>query len=55
MSYNPAENSVLIVTRTHNTDNSIYDYYQVPKGDDTNNSPDSPMSNRSQVRIQWNS
>ncbi|RXG71607.1 Coatomer subunit alpha [Armadillidium vulgare] len=29
MSFNPAENSVLLTTRTHNLDNSIYDLYQI--------------------------
>ena len=31
MAYNPAENALLICTRTPNPDNSIYDLYVVPK------------------------
>lgn len=30
ISYNPAENSVLVVTRASNADNSIYELYNVP-------------------------
>lgn len=44
MSYNPAENAVLICTRTTIADNSIYDLYTVPKegeGRDGNEIPDS--------------
>ena len=29
LSFNPAENSILVQTRHHNTDNSCYDLYQV--------------------------
>nr|NVI69591.1 coat protein (coatomer) alpha [Cucujiformia] len=31
MSFNPAENAVLLSTRTSNTDNSTYDLYTIPK------------------------
>ncbi|XP_045595486.1 coatomer subunit alpha isoform X1 [Procambarus clarkii] len=46
MSFNPAENAVLLTTRTHNMDNSNYDLYQIPKDSDPQN-PDSPDSKRS--------
>lgn len=46
MSFNPAENAVLLTTRTHNMDNSNYDLYQIPKETDSQN-PDSPDSKRS--------
>ncbi|XP_076029006.1 coatomer subunit alpha isoform X2 [Oratosquilla oratoria] len=46
MSFNPAENSVLLCTRARNTDNSNYDLYQVPKESDSQN-PDAPDSKRS--------
>ncbi|XP_050302068.1 coatomer subunit alpha [Anthonomus grandis grandis] len=31
MSFNPAENAVLLFTRTSNLDNSVYDLYMIPK------------------------
>lgn len=31
MSFNPAENAVLLSTRTSNLDNSTYDLYMIPK------------------------
>merc|ERR1719192_734674 len=46
MSYNPAENAVLMCTRTSNVDNSTYDLYQVPKDSDSSN-PDAPEGKRS--------
>ncbi|XP_033632852.1 coatomer subunit alpha-like [Asterias rubens] len=46
MSYNPAENAVLVCTRTSNVDNSTYDLYQVPKESDKQN-PDAPEGKRS--------
>ncbi|XP_072049664.1 coatomer subunit alpha-like [Amphiura filiformis] len=46
MSYNPAENAVLMCTRTSNVDNSTYDLYQVPKNSDSSN-PDAPEGKRS--------
>ncbi|XP_066948012.1 coatomer subunit alpha isoform X1 [Macrobrachium rosenbergii] len=46
MSFNPAENAVLLTTRTHILDNSNYDLYQVPKESDSQN-PDAPDSKRS--------
>lgn len=46
MSFNPAENAVLLCTRTHNIENSNYELYQVPKETDSQN-PDSPDSKRS--------
>ncbi|KAI1280548.1 Coatomer subunit alpha [Halotydeus destructor] len=45
MSYNPAENALLICTRTSNLDNSIYDLYTIPKDSDTS-APDMPDSKR---------
>lgn len=48
MSYNPAENSVLLCTRTSNVENSSYDLYTVPKERDSDvQNPDSPESKRS--------
>lgn len=46
MSYNPAENAVLICTRTSNVDNSTYDLYAIPKNSDSQN-PDAPEGKRS--------
>ena len=46
MSYNPAENAVLLCTRTSNVENSSYDLYSIPKDSDSQN-PDSPESKRS--------
>ncbi|CAI9735621.1 coatomer subunit alpha-like isoform X1 [Octopus vulgaris] len=46
MSYNPAENAVLICTRTSNVDNSTYDLYGIPKNSDSQN-PDAPEGKRS--------
>jgi len=46
MSYNPAENSVLLCTRTSNVENSSYDLYGIPKDSDSQN-PESPESKRS--------
>ncbi|XP_067002871.1 coatomer subunit alpha [Anabrus simplex] len=46
MSYNPAENAVLLVTRTNNVENSSYDLYIIPKDSDSQN-PDTPDSKRS--------
>ncbi|KAJ8876168.1 hypothetical protein PR048_024077 [Dryococelus australis] len=46
MSYNPAENAVLLCTRTGNVENSSYDLYAIPKDSDSQN-PDSPESKRS--------
>nr|CAD7196149.1 unnamed protein product [Timema douglasi] len=46
MSYNPAENSVLLCTRTVNVENSSYDLYTIPKDSDSQN-PDAPESKRS--------
>ena len=34
MSFNPAEHAVLVCTRASNLENSTYDLYQLPKGDD---------------------
>lgn len=31
MSFNPAENGVLLFTRTSNLENSVYDLYVIPK------------------------
>jgi len=46
MSYNPAENAVLLCTRTSNVENSSYDLYSIPKDSDSQN-PESPESKRS--------
>ena len=46
MSYNPAENAVLLVTRASNLENSTYDLYSIPKESDGQN-PDSPEGKRS--------
>lgn len=45
MSYNPAENAVLLVTRTSNIENSTYDLYKIPKESDTQN-PGCPETKR---------
>ena len=45
MSYNAAENSVLLCTRTSNAENSSYDLYQIPKDSD-GGSPDAPEGKR---------
>ncbi|KAF4533472.1 hypothetical protein B566_EDAN001201 [Ephemera danica] len=53
MSYNPAENSVLLCTRSSNVENSVYDLYVIPKDSDSQN-PDSPESKRSSgVTAMW--
>ncbi|XP_064607662.1 coatomer subunit alpha-like [Liolophura sinensis] len=46
MSYNPAENAVLLCTRTSNLENSTYDLYSIPKDSDSQN-PDAPEGKRS--------
>lgn len=46
MSYNPAENAVILCTRTTNLENSIYDLYTIPKDSDSQN-PDAPEGKRS--------
>ncbi|WAR05033.1 COPA-like protein [Mya arenaria] len=46
MSYNPAENAVLMVIRASNVENSTYDLYSIPKDSDAKN-PDAPDSKRS--------
>ena len=46
MSYNPAENAVLICTRSSNLENSVYDLYAIPKESDSQN-PDAPEGKRS--------
>lgn len=46
MSYNAAENAVLLCTRAQNVENSTYDLYQVPKTTDSAN-PDQPEGKRS--------
>uniref|UniRef100_H2YWH8 Uncharacterized protein n=1 Tax=Ciona savignyi TaxID=51511 RepID=H2YWH8_CIOSA len=45
LSYNAAENAVLVTSRASNIENSHYDLYQVPKNVDSSN-PDSPDSKR---------
>ncbi len=46
MSYNPAENAVILCTRTSNLENSVYDLYTIPKDSDSQN-PDAPEGKRS--------
>uniref|UniRef100_A0A8C7RB55 Coatomer subunit alpha n=1 Tax=Oncorhynchus mykiss TaxID=8022 RepID=A0A8C7RB55_ONCMY len=46
MSYNPAENAVLLCTRATNLENSTYDLYAIPKESDSQN-PDAPEGKRS--------
>uniref|UniRef100_V9K9W5 Coatomer subunit alpha n=1 Tax=Callorhinchus milii TaxID=7868 RepID=V9K9W5_CALMI len=46
MSYNPAENGVLLCTRASNLENSTYDLYTIPKDSDSQN-PDAPEGKRS--------
>uniref|UniRef100_A0A8C4XDQ3 Coatomer subunit alpha n=1 Tax=Erpetoichthys calabaricus TaxID=27687 RepID=A0A8C4XDQ3_ERPCA len=46
MSYNPAENSVLLCTRATNLENSTYDLYSIPRETDSQN-PDAPEGKRS--------
>lgn len=46
MSYNPAENCVLLCIRASNVENSTYDLYTVPKDSDSQN-PDAPEGKRS--------
>jgi coatomer protein complex subunit alpha (xenin) len=46
MSYNPAENAVLLCIRSSNVENSTYDLYSVPKDSDSQN-PDAPEGKRS--------
>ncbi|ESO90102.1 hypothetical protein LOTGIDRAFT_218145 [Lottia gigantea] len=46
MSYNPAENAVLLTTRASTIENSTYDLYAIPKDSDSQ-SPDAPEGKRS--------
>ncbi|TRY70317.1 hypothetical protein TCAL_08254 [Tigriopus californicus] len=46
MSYNPAENAVLVVNRSSSLENSVYDLYSIPKESDGQN-PDAPEGKRS--------
>ncbi|KAK3106032.1 hypothetical protein FSP39_011311 [Pinctada imbricata] len=46
MSYNPAENAVLLCNRASNPENSTYDLYAIPKSSDSQN-PDAPEGKRS--------
>lgn len=46
MSYNPAENAVLLCTRASSVENSTYDLYSIPKDSDSH-SPDAPEGKRS--------
>merc|ERR1719500_681724 len=46
MSYNQAENSVLLCTRAANSENSTYDLYGMPKEENSSN-PDAPEGKRS--------
>lgn len=45
ISYNPADNAVLVCTRPNNIDNSSYDLYTIPKTVDGQN-PETPESKR---------
>ena len=54
MSYNPAENAVILCTRTSNLENSVYDLYAIPKDSDSQN-PDAPEGthySKSQIFVQ---
>jgi len=44
MSYNPAENSVLLSTRTPNAENSTYDLYQIPEDGDSSHATEGKRS-----------
>ncbi|CAD5111121.1 DgyrCDS461 [Dimorphilus gyrociliatus] len=46
MSYNPAENAVLLTTKGSSSDKSVYDLYSIPKDCNTQN-PDAPDCKRS--------
>ncbi|XP_049801148.1 coatomer subunit alpha [Schistocerca nitens] len=46
MSYNPAENAILLCTRSASVDNCTYELYTIPKETDNQN-PDSPDGKRS--------
>lgn len=46
MSYNPAENAILVCIRSSNIENSTYDLYTIPKETDNPN-PEAPDSKRS--------
>merc|ERR1711936_1369958 len=46
MSYNQAENAVLLCTRAANSENSTYDLYAMPKEENSSN-PDAPEGKRS--------
>ena len=48
MSYNPAENSVLLTTKINsNQENSSYDLYFIPKDAGETSNPDAPEGRRS--------
>lgn len=48
LAYNPAENAALICYRATNTENSVYDLYQVPRSEPSaNSSPEAPEGRRS--------
>lgn len=47
MSFNPAENAVLLFTRTSNLDNSVYDLYVIPKDQETSDHVPEVESKRS--------
>jgi len=54
MSYNPAENAVLLITRTSNVENSTYDLYVVPKDADSSSPPENVDNKRSSgVTAMW--
>lgn len=46
VSYNPAENAILLCTRTSSVENSTYDLYAIPKDSDSQ-VPDAPEGKRS--------
>ena len=46
MSYNPAENAVLLTTRASNVENSSYELYTIP-GDSESQTPDAPDCKKS--------
>jgi coatomer subunit alpha len=54
MSYNPAENAVLLITRTNNVENSTYDLYVVPKDADSSSPPENVDNKRSSgITAMW--
>ncbi|XP_076308950.1 coatomer subunit alpha [Tachypleus tridentatus] len=53
ISYNPAENGLLVCTRTTNIDNSTYDLYAIPKDSDAHSSDVSDSKRASGLTAIW--